>query len=138
MISTELFSSLTATAGLRISRASSERRGHIRVPCSVRTIAFSVFGDKAEAPVPVRVKDISHGGVGVLFTTQVSLSNEFVLKFPSGGEEAHFLLCTMRRLANYDGVCSVAGCAFLRLLASGQRIEQGTTLSMLVWEEVGE
>lgn len=138
MISSQLFSTLSSTAGLKLSRASSERRATVRVPCSIRTLAFPVFGDKAEAPVQVRVKDVSLGGVGVLFTTRVSLSNEFVLKFPAVGDDAHFLLCTMRRLSNYDGVCSVAGCAFLKLLAPGQRVERGTTLSMLVWEEVGE
>jgi hypothetical protein len=130
------FDRLSRANGLRTDRSRSERRTATRVPLTGQVLAHSIEHVRAGAAISIRLKDLSAGGVAVMYSERTRLTREFIVALKPHDTETHFLWCHVRRVVQVDGICRIAGCRFVKLLLPGQTITPGTDITRLSWLDV--
>lgn len=84
----------------------------------------------------VRLKDISATGVALLVVAKGGLSGDFLLGICPKGLDTHWMLCCTRRTSSFDGICTVVGATWEKVLQPGQDIQPGNKLSSMLWLDV--
>jgi hypothetical protein len=127
---------LTSCGPISSFDARGNKRSNTRVPVSLRGEVLCIDRDRTGAALAVRLRDLSCMGVGILMPAKGTVTAEFVLGVCVKGFDTHWMLCRTRRSATFDGICSVIGASFEKVLYPGQEIQPGQMISSLLWMDV--
>lgn len=136
MLPTSFLERLTSVAQLRSFGLTVENRGTLRIPVNLKADAFCVSRDMIGKVVTARIKDVSAAGVGLLVSLKGGLPPEFVLGICPKGLDTHWMLCKTRRSSTFDGICTVIGASWEKILYPGQDIQPGLKVSTMLWLDV--
>lgn len=122
-LSAELFEQIVAALKSDTNR-DRDKRGEPRVGMAGEATLVSLGTDGKRASVRVRVRDVSHSGIGLHHHAPFPLKHKLFLQLPSVGYEPICLVCITaycRRQGNPNGYC--IGARISRVL-KGEQVRQ--------------
>lgn len=133
MLPSSFLARITSVAQPKSFGSHTENRSAVRVPVNVKCDALCIDRDRIGNVVAARLKDISASGVGMLVSIKSAVTEEFILGLCPKGLDTHWLLCRTRRTSNFDGICTIVGATWEKILIPGQDLQPGLKMATLSW-----
>lgn len=115
-LSQEIFDQIAGCANMRGDKPGQDRRKARRVPVTVRTSLIPLRGSVLGPVVPVRLRDVSRTGVGLLQLESSDIGGQFFIQLPRGNERPIWAHVVVSRVQPLGAKLFLIGARFERLL----------------------